>query len=157
DRGNPGEMLVFRELERAARSLGMSAIVFDAVTSRDVDAALAAIASNRSDALIVGTTSRLLGQRKQLVEGAARLRVPAIYARREFSEAGGLLSYGSDLVPIFIRGAEYVDRILRGAKPADLPFEMAAEFRLVLNLKTAQAMGFKIPNAIRIRADEIVK
>jgi len=157
DRGNPGEMLVFRELERAALSLGMSARALDGVTSRDVDQAFAEVVANRTDALIVATTSRLLAQRTQLVDGAARVRIPAIYARKEYPESGGLLSYGSDTEAVFIRGADYVDRILRGAAPADLPFEMAATFRLVLNLKTAQALGLSIPNAIRIRADEVIQ
>jgi putative ABC transport system substrate-binding protein len=150
-------MLVFRELERAARSLGMSAMALDGVTSRDVEQAFAQVVANQTDALIVATTTSLLGQRKQLVDGAARVRVPAVYARREYPEVGGLLSYGSDTEAVFSRGAEYVDRILRGAKPADLPFEMAATFRLVLNLKTAQLLGLNIPNAIRIRADEVIQ
>ena len=79
------------------------------------------------------------------------------YARREYVEAGGLLSYGSDVGTVFRRGADYVDRILRGAKPADLPFEMASTFRFVLNLSTAQALGLAIPNAVRIRADEVIE
>jgi putative ABC transport system substrate-binding protein len=78
-------------------------------------------------------------------------------ARREYPEAGGLLSYGSDTEAVFSRGADYVDRILRGAKPADLPFEMASTFRLILNLKTARALGLTIPNAIRVRADEVIE
>jgi len=157
DRGNPGEMLVFRDLQRAAMALGMSAIALDGVSSRAVDQAYAEIVANRADALIVATTTRLLAQRAQLVDGAARVRVPAIYARKEYAEAGGLLSYGSDTEAVFTRGADYVDRVLRGAKPADLPFEMASTFRMVLNLKTAEALGLRIPAAIRIRADEVIQ
>jgi len=129
----------------------------DGVSSRAVDQAYAEIVANRADALIVATTTRLLAQRAQLVDGAARVRVPAIYARKEYAEAGGLLSYGSDTEAVFTRGADYVDRVLRGAKPADLPFEMASTFRMVLNLKTAEALGLRIPAAIRIRADEVIQ
>jgi putative ABC transport system substrate-binding protein len=125
--------------------------------SNDVGSAFDKIVGSGIDALIVGTTSSLLGQRKQLVDSAARARVPAIYARREYAEAGGLISYGSDTQAVFTRGADYVDRILRGSKPADLPFEMAATFTLVLNLKSAQALGLSIPNSVRLRADEVIE
>jgi putative ABC transport system substrate-binding protein len=157
DRGNPGEMLVFHALERAASSLGVSTEAFDGVTSRDVDKAFAGIAARRTDAMIVGTTTRLLAQRKQLVDGAARARIPAVYARREYPASGGLLSYGSETEEVFVRGAEYVDRILRGARPAELPFEMAATFKLVLNMRTAGTLGLVIPDAVRMRADEIIQ
>lgn len=157
DPGNPGEMLVFRELEKQARALGISASVLDGVTSAGVAQAFAEIAAKGTDALIVATTTSLLPHRQQILDSAARLRLPAIYARREYAEAGGLLSYGSDIGAVFRRGADYVDRILRGAKPADLPFEMASSFRFVLNLKTARALGLAIPNAVRIRADEVIE
>jgi putative tryptophan/tyrosine transport system substrate-binding protein len=157
DPGNPGEMLVFRELEGHARPLGMSASVLDGVTSASVARAFAEIAARRTDAVIVATTTSLLAHRERIVQEAARLRVPAIYARREYAEAGGLLSYGSDVGAVFRRGADYVDRILRGARPADLPFEMASSFSFVLNLETARALGIAIPDAVRIRADEVIE
>jgi putative tryptophan/tyrosine transport system substrate-binding protein len=157
DPGNPGEMLVFRELEGQARALGMSPSVLDGVTSTGVAKAFAEIAARRTDALIVATTTSLLAHRQQIVESAARFRVPAIYARREYAEAGGLLSYGSDVGAVFRRGADYVDRILRGARPADLPFEMASTFRFVLNVRTAHTLGLPIPDTVRFRADEVIE
>ena len=157
DPGNPGEMLVFRVLEGQARPLGMSVSVLDGVTSASVARAFAEIAAGRTDAVIVATTTSLLAHRQQIVREAARLRLPAIYARREYAEAGGLLSYGADVGAVFRRGAEYVERILRGAKPAELPFEMASSFSFVLNLETARALGIAIPDAVRIRADEVIE
>jgi putative ABC transport system substrate-binding protein len=157
DPGNPGEMLVFRELERQARTLAISPSVVDGVTSASVAKAFAGIEATRTDALIVATTTSLLAHRNEIVERVARLRVPAIYARREYAEAGGLLSYGADVGAVFRRGADYVDRILRGARPADLPFEMASTFSFVLNLHTARALGIAIPDAVRIRADQVIE
>lgn len=91
------------------------------------------------------------------MESAARLRIPAIYARQEYLEAGGLLSYGTDLEALFSRAAEYVHRILQGTPPAELPFEMASTFRLVVNLTTAQALSVKIPQSILARADRVIE
>jgi len=150
-------MLVFRELESRARPLGIQVHALDGVTMENVDKAFAAIVANRMDALIVATTASLLGQREQIVAGAARVRVPAIYARNEYPEAGGLLSYGTDIEMLWLRAADYVNRILQGASPAELPFEMAATFKLVLNMKTARTLGFNIPQSIRIRADETIE
>jgi len=102
------------------------------------------------------TTAALLARRVELVEGATRVRVPVIYARREYVDAGGLVSYGADTGAIFRLGAEYVDRILRGTRPADLPFEMAASFSLVLNLRAARRISLEVPRLVRIRADEVI-
>ena len=157
DPANPGEMLVFDAVEARARTLGMSARALDGVTAAAVEHAFATIAQRRVDALVVATTASLLGQRQTIIEGAARARLPAIYARREYADAGGLLSYGTDGAAMPTRGAEYVDRILRGAKPAELPFEMAATFRLVLNLRAARALGLDIPQSVRVRADEVIE
>ena len=127
------------------------------VTAEHVDQAFAAIDARKIDALIVATTSSLLPQRTRIVEAAARRRLPAIYARREFAEAGGLLSYGTDFGPMFVRGADYVARILQGAKPSQLPFEMAASYALVLNMRTARALGLGIPQSVRVRANEVIE
>jgi putative ABC transport system substrate-binding protein len=91
------------------------------------------------------------------VEGAARLRIPATYARLDYPEAGGLISYGSVSQALFARAADYVNRILRGTPPRELPFEMASAFRLVLNLRISRALGLAIPQAVRIRADEVIE
>jgi putative ABC transport system substrate-binding protein len=150
-------MLVFRELETRAKPLGIASSVHDGVTSANLDKAFAAIVTQKSSALIVATTSSLLAQRQQIIDGAARLRLPAIYARPDFATAGGLVAYGTETGLLFERAADYVNRILRGAKPADLPFEMAATFRLVVNLRTARALGIAIPASIRVRADETIE
>jgi putative ABC transport system substrate-binding protein len=157
DTGNPGEMLVYRDLETRARALGMESQVMDGVSTANVEAAFASMQRRRTDALVVATTASLLTQRRQIVDGAARLRIPAIYARREYAEAGGLISYGADSHVLFTRAADYVSRILRGTPPAELPFEMASTFRLVLNLRTSRELGLAIPQAVRIRADEVIE
>ncbi len=157
DTGNPGEMLVYRDLETRARSLGMEAQAMDGVSAANVEKAFASMQRRRTDALIVATTASLLPQRRQIVDGAARLRIPAIYARQEYAEAGGLISYGADSHVLFARAADYVSRILRGTPPAELPFEMASTFKLVLNLRTSRELGLVIPRDVRIRADEVIE
>ena len=157
DTGNPGEMLVYRDLEQRARSLGLASQVMDGVSAANVDEAFASMQTRRTDVLVVATTASLLTQRRQIVDGAARLRIPAIYARQEYPEAGGLISYGADSHVLFARAADYVSRILRGTPPAELPFEMASTFRLVLNLRTSRDLGLVIPHAIRIRADDVIE
>ena len=157
DTTNPGEMLVYRDLEQRARSLGLESQAMDGINAANVEQALASMQTRRTDALVVATTASLLTQRRQIVEGAARLRIPAVYARQEYPEAGGLISYGADAHALFARAADYVNRILRGTPPAELPFEMASTFRLVLNLRTSRALGLAIPPAVRIRADEVIE
>jgi putative ABC transport system substrate-binding protein len=157
DVGNPGEMLVFRNLEERARPLGLDAQAMDGVDPGKTERSFVAMERNRPDVLVVATAAVMLGQRQQIVDAAARLRIPAIYARQEYPEAGGLLSYGTAPDAIPSRGAEYVARILRGAKPAEMPFEMASTFRLVVNARTAKALGIKMPPAVLARADEVIQ
>lgn len=157
DTANPGEMLVYRELEQRARPLGLEPQAVDGTDAANVDRAFASMQARRTDALVVATTASLLTQRSRIVEGAARLRIPAIYARREYPEAGGLISYGADTSELFARAADYVDRILRGTPPSELPFELASTFRLVLNLRTSRELGLAVPQAVRIRADEVIE
>ena len=157
DTANPGEMLVYRDLEERARSLGLESQVMDGVNAANVDRAFVSLQTRPTDALIVATTAALLPQRRQIVDGAARLRLPAIYARAEYPEAGGLISYGTDSQALFARAADYVNRILRGTPPSELPFETASTFRLVLNLRASRTLGLAIPQAVRIRADEVIE
>jgi ABC-type uncharacterized transport system substrate-binding protein len=157
DVGNPGEMLVFRNIEERARALGLAVEAMDGIDPSRVEQAFAAIERNRADVVIVATTASLVAHRQQIVGAAARLRIPAIYARQEYPSAGGLLSYGTNPDAIALRAPEYVVRILQGAKPADMPFEMASTFRLVVNAKTAKALGIKLPSAVVARADEIIE
>jgi putative tryptophan/tyrosine transport system substrate-binding protein len=157
DPGNPGEMLVFLELQRRARALGLEARLMSGLTKVQIEEGFASMNRDGVDALVVATTAALLAHRDQIVASASRLRGPSVYARREYAEAGGLIAYGADPAAPFVRGAEYVDRILKGARPADLPFEMASTFTLVVNLKTARALGITVPRALMARADELIR
>ena len=107
--------------------------------------------------MIVTASGVLLEQRHQIVAAAARQRIPAVYGRRDYPEAGGLMSYAADYDALFPRAADYAHRILQGAKPSELPFEMASAFKLVLNLKAANALGLKIPESVRVRVDEVIQ
>jgi putative ABC transport system substrate-binding protein len=155
--GNPGEMLVFRNLEERARSLGLKAQALDGTTRDKVDQAFATIRNARIDVLVVATTASLLPQRQQIVDAAARLVLPAIYARREYTQDGGLLSLGANPETIPVRGAEQAARILRGAKPAEMPFEMASSFQFVVNAKAVKALGIKLPPAVLSRVNEVIE
>ena len=154
---NPGSMQLFRDLQEQARPLGVMVKVFDASSRSKVEGAFIKIAKEKIEALIVSAATALLDQRQAIVDGAARQRIPALYARRDFVDAGGLMSYSAIEDAIFSRGAEYVHRILQGAKPSDLPFEQASTFKLILNLKTARTFGMKFPQTILVRADEVIE
>ena len=157
DVGNPGEMLVFGNLEERARPLGLAPQALDGIDPNRVEQSFQTIERNRTDVLVVATTASLVAHRQQIVDAAARLRIPAIYARQEYTAAGGLLSYGTNPDSIALRAPEYVVRILQGAKPAEMPFEMASTFRLVVNARTAKALGIKVPPAVLARADEVIE
>jgi putative ABC transport system substrate-binding protein len=111
----------------------------------------------RAGALTVLASNMLLGERRRLVDLAAKNRLPAVYPLREFVDAGGLMAYGPDLADVFRRAATYVDKILKGAKPAALPVEQPTKFELVINLKTAKALGLRIPAVLLARADEVIE
>ena len=154
---NPASMLAFRELQKLAKPLGVAVQALDGRSRGNVGRAFESMARERIDALIVGASGTLANQRQQIVESAARLRIPALYARREFVEAGGMMSYGADYNALYARAADYVHRIEQGAKPAELPFEQASVFRLVVNAKALKALGLKIPESVRVRVDEVVQ
>jgi putative tryptophan/tyrosine transport system substrate-binding protein len=157
DTNNPGEMLVFRNLDDRARPLGLKAQALDGTTRDKVDHAFATIRDGRIDVLVVATTASLLPQRQQIVDAAARLVLPAIYARREYTRAGGLLSLGANPETVPVRGAEQAAQILRGAKPAEMPFEMASSFQFVVNAKAVKALGLKLPPAVLARVTEVIE
>lgn len=154
---NPGSMLLFREIERQAKTLGITAQVFDGRNRSNVENAFAAMARERVGALIVSASGALMPQRQQIVDAAARQRIPAVYARREYPDAGGLMLYGADYDAIFPRAAEYVHRILQGAKPSQLPFEQVSTLKLIVNAKAVKALGLKIPESVRARVDEVIQ
>ena len=111
----------------------------------------------RADAVILLPSPMLFAEHERIVELAARSRLPAMYAAREFVEDGGLMSYGASQLDLFRHGATYVDKILKGAKPADLPVEQPTKFELVVNLKTAKQIGIDIPVTLLVRADEVIE
>jgi putative ABC transport system substrate-binding protein len=152
---NPQNALDFREVERAARSLQVQVKVLEAQTPNELVGAFDAATKERADALILLGGSMFFAERVRLTELAARSRLPAIYGTREFTEAGGLMAYGVNIRESFRRAATYVDKILKGAKPGDLPVEQPTKFDLVVNLKTAKALGLNIPQSVLIRAEVI--
>jgi len=134
----------------------MSVLVVEARDPADFDRAFLDMTKARADALTVLTSATLIGQRNRLVELAARNRLPAVYPWREAVDAGGLMSYGPDLADNYRRAATYVDKIVKGAKPGDLPVEQPTKFELVINLKTAKSLGLTIPQSVLVRADELI-
>jgi putative ABC transport system substrate-binding protein len=140
-----------------ARALGVRLQVVEARGPADIDRAFSDMTRARAGALTVLPSAMLFTERRRLVDLAAKNRLPAVYAQREFVEAGGLMSYGPNLADLFRRAATYVDRILKGAKPADLPVERPTKFELVINLKTAKALGLTIPPSLLQRADQVIE
>src|SRR6516165_12141271 len=146
-----------REVEAAARTIGMQAQVLKANTAREIEQVSATIGQERPDALFVGASAFLNIRRVQLVQLAAFHRLPATYALREAAEAGGLMSYGSSIVDAYRQSAIYAGRILKGAKPADLPVMQASKFELVINLATARLLGLTVPPTLLATADEVIE
>ena len=155
--GNPSYALAIKDVKGAARSLGVQLQLLEARGPTEFDGAFAAMAKERVGALLVVGDSMFNLHRTRLADLAARSRLPAAYGLRENVEAGGLMSYGPSLPDLFRRAATYVDKILKGAKPADLPVEQPTKFELVINLKTAKALGLTIPPSLLGRADEIIQ
>jgi putative ABC transport system substrate-binding protein len=154
---NPATALSLSETQAAARVLGVQLQLLEVRTPEELDGALGAAARDRADALIVLPDPMLLTHRRRIADLAAKSRLPAIYYERDFVEAGGLLSYGPSLADMYRRSAVYVDKILKGAKPAELPVEQPTKFELVINLRTAKALGLTIPQSVLIRADEVIQ
>jgi putative ABC transport system substrate-binding protein len=143
--------------ENAARVLGMRLQVVEARGPDDFDRAFAEIARGRAEALMVPTSATFTQARGRLVDLAAKGRLPAVYPSREYVDAGGLLAYGPNLRDLFQRSATYVDRILKGTKPADLPVEQPTKFELVINLTAAKGLGLTIPASLLARADQVIE
>jgi putative ABC transport system substrate-binding protein len=154
---NPALQPQWKEAARAAESAGLQVQLLDVRTRRDLELRFDAAIQERTGALIVGLDTLIQANRGQIVEASARRRLPTMYPEREFVDLGGLMSYGVHYPDSYRRAAVYVDKILRGAKPADLPVEQPTKFELVINLKTAKALGLTIPPAVLARADEIIE
>lgn len=156
DTSNKGAVLVFEQLRGVGQPMNIEIQMLNVRQAADVERVFESVARERIDGLIVGAASIVLRQSARVIEFAARQRVPVLYARREYADAGGLIFYGIDVVAMYTRAADYVDKIARGAKPAELPVEQPNVFRMVLNMNTARALGMPIPQAIRLRADEVI-
>jgi putative ABC transport system substrate-binding protein len=154
---NPTKPLAIRDVNVAARSLGVQLQLLETRGPNEFDSAFATMAQERVGALLVVADSIFVFHRTRLADLAARSRLPAVYGWREHVEAGGLMSYGPSLRDLFRRAATYVDRILKGAKPGDLPIEQPTKFELIINLKTAKALGLTIPQSLLQRADQVIE
>src|SRR6266487_3470503 len=154
---NAYHQLAIREVNVAARSLGVQLQLLEARGPNEFDGAFAAMAKERVGALLVLSDAIFGSHRTRLADLAARSRLPAAYGVRDDVEAGGLMSYGPSILDSYRQAATYVDKILKGAKPADLPVEQPMKFELVLNLKTAEALGLTIPPLILFQADEVIR
>jgi putative ABC transport system substrate-binding protein len=144
-------------LEAPARALGVQLESVQARDVQEIERALGAAGRRRVDAMLALADAYLWSQRERIVAVAARHRLPAMYAELEFSEAGGLMAYGPSVADNFRRAAGYVDRILKGAKPADLPIEQPATLELMINLKTARALGLTLPQSLLVRAAHVIE
>jgi putative ABC transport system substrate-binding protein len=151
-----GNAVALREAETAARALGVELQPLEARGPSDFGGAFAGMSAKRVGALLTLGDVMFLTHRQQLAELAAKTRLPTLYAQREYVDDGGLMSYGAKLSDNFLRAATYVDKILKGAKPADLPIERPTRFELIINSKTAKALGLTIPHSVLARADEII-
>ena len=153
-----GAVLDYRETESVARSLHLQLQSVEVSRADDLDRALSAVTAGRAEALIVPAVSPLLfGNRRQVVSFAQKSRLPSIYGTKDFADAGGLMAYGPNAADQWRRAATYVDKILKGARPAELPVEQPSKFELVINLKTAKAIGLTIPPSLLQRADHVIQ
>jgi putative ABC transport system substrate-binding protein len=153
-----GAVFDYKETEAAARLLRLQLQSVEVSRADDVDRALSAVTSQRAEALIVQTPNPVLfANRSQIVSFAQRNRLPSMYGQKEFADAGGLITYGPNTADLWRRAATYVDKILKGAKPGELPVAQPTKFELVINLKTAKALGLTIPPSLLLRADQVIE
>jgi putative ABC transport system substrate-binding protein len=155
---NPPKILEWKETQIAARALGLKLESLEVRGPTDFDGIFKGVTNRQgTDALIAFSDGLINGHRRQIIEFAARSRLPAMYTFRHYVEDGGLIAYGPSFTDMFRRAAIYVDKLLKGAKPADLPVEQATKFDLVINLKTAKALGLTIPRSLLLRADQVIE
>jgi len=157
DPGHPGEQRELRETQSATQRLGMTLSYHPVSTAADFDTACETIIKEHAEALVVFPGGITMSQRQQIAEFAAQHQLPSVFGWKEYVEAGGLMAYGPNRVESIRRIAVYVDKILKGAKPADLPVEQPMKFELVLNLKTAQTLGITFPPTLLVLADEVLQ
>ena len=153
----PGNAQALKETELTAGAFGVKLQYLDVLDPKDIETAFRAATKGRADAVLLLQSAILLSQRTQIADLAAKNRLPAISAQTEYTEAGGLMYYGPNTPDLYRRAATYVDKILKGAKPADLPVEQPTKFELVINLKTAKQIGLTIPQKVLGRADRVIR
>jgi len=154
---NPNAETQSRTLQAAARTIGQQIMIVNAATESDIDAVFARLGEQRAGALLVDTDAFLFSRRDQLVGLAKRYKIPAIFDRRKFAEAGGRMSYGGSVTDVYRLAGIYVGRILKGEKPANLPVQQSTKVELVINLSTAKALGLTIPTTLLATADEVIE
>ncbi len=154
---NPQSALILKETQSAAAALGVTLQPLDVRGPEDLQSALAATTRERAGALVVVPDQMFFSDRRSIISFAGANRLPTMYFAREFVEAGGLMSYGPNLYENYRRAATYVDKILKGARPGDLPVEQPTKFELVINLKTGKALGLRIPQSLLLRADHVIQ
>jgi len=158
DSTNPANAQALREAELAAETLGVQLQYYLEVRDApDVETAFRVATKAHSDAVLALTSAVLFSQRTQVAALAVKNRLPAVYGQPEYVEAGGLMSYGTSIADLYRRAATYVDKILKGTKPADIPVEQPTKFEFVINLKTAKQIGLTIPPNVLARADKVIK
>jgi ABC-type uncharacterized transport system substrate-binding protein len=155
--GNPSLPPAWRVVETTARALGIEAQLLDIRRPEDLPGAFDAAAKQRAQALIVGLDGVTQGNLRPIAELAVKQRLPSIYVEKAYVDLGGLMAYGASDTDMYRRAATFVDKIFRGTKPADLPVEQPTKFELVINLKTAKALGLTIPQSLLLRADEVIQ
>jgi putative ABC transport system substrate-binding protein len=155
--GNPAAPPEWEETKAAARSLGLQAELLDVRSQEALGRAFELAIRQRVDALLIGFDGLNQMHQQTIVDFVARNRLPAVYPAREFVEAGGLIAYAVNYPDLYFRFASFVDKIFKGAKPGELPVEQPAKFALVINLKTAKALGLTIPQSLLLRADEVIQ
>jgi putative ABC transport system substrate-binding protein len=155
--GNPVLPPQWSEIERAALSMGLQAQLLDVRSSNDLKAAFDVAGAQKVEALVVAIDSLTQANRELIATLAINHRLPAIFASREFVDAGGLMTYGPSYLDLYHRAASYVDRVLKGTKPSDLPIEQPTKFELIINLKTAKALGLIMAPTLLARADEVIE
>lgn len=154
---NRATMLGLEAYQDAGRKLGVNVMRVEAQTPQEIVSAFSSLAKDRIQAIIVSLDSLFVSQRREIAELAAKHGLPSIQGNAEYAEAGGLMAYGVNSAEMYKRAASYVDKILKGANPADLPVEQPTTFEMVINAKTAKALGLKIPQSLLVRADKVIE
>jgi putative ABC transport system substrate-binding protein len=147
----------YADVEAAVRKFGQQLVILKAGTDSEIESAIAGLSERKASVLLVSADPLFLSRRDQLVALVTRHAIPSIYEFRQFAEAGGLMSYGIDLVDAFRQAGVYAGKILAGAKPGDLPVLQPAKFEFVINLKTAKTLGLNVPNIMLVAADQVIE